>query len=484
MELKPSPSLSEPDIRHGMRLVVRDGLYTEAMTTFTGGTFLVAIAVYLGASNIQIGLLASLPAMTNVFQLLAIWLVRKYRNRRAISVISLTLARLPLLVIGALPFISNGGTSINTLIFLLVFHYFFGSLSGPGWNAWMKDLVPPHELGTFFAHRSRLLQILNVILSLSLALVIDHAKLRYPDQEVFLYALMFLVGGTLGLAGVYYVSKTPEPEVKITGDHILGMLRRPFRDINFRRLLYFQVSWTFALNIAVPFYSVFILRSVGLPLSYLIGFNLLTQLSSIISIRMWGRFSDLFSNKAILKVCAPAYAMCILCWPLLSLSTSLAWLFPVLSVIHVVTGLATAGINLSLGNIGLKLAPRDASMAYIVARSMALAAISSLAPLAGGFLADIFQGQWIHWDFEIAGIHIHVLDLKEWAFLFPIGSLLAMVSLRLLRYIREEGESDRAVVVGSIRKEINGSFTVNFVKIILFKPSMLFGYLRRRIRGW
>src|SRR5688572_9068545 len=119
MNFKPSESLSPGQVNRGLNLVIKDGLAAEAMSTFTGGTFLVAMALQMGASNFQIGLLAALPTLTNVFQLVAIWLVQRYNNRRAISVLSNLFARFPLFIIGLLPFLFTGGTSIQVLIFLL-----------------------------------------------------------------------------------------------------------------------------------------------------------------------------------------------------------------------------------------------------------------------------------------------------------------------------------------------------------------------------
>src|SRR5215213_5278072 len=180
MNLKPSETLSPKEINKGLNLVIKDGLTAEAMSALTGGTFLIALALQLGASNFQIGLLAALPTFTNIFQLLAIWLVQRYNNRRAIAVLSNILARFPLLVIGLLPFLFSTTTSIQVLIFLLFFHYFFGSLAGASWNSWMKDLVPEEKLGTYFSHRTRLTQTLNVVLSLFLALVLDYIKVHNP----------------------------------------------------------------------------------------------------------------------------------------------------------------------------------------------------------------------------------------------------------------------------------------------------------------
>ncbi|HYF71129.1 MAG TPA: MFS transporter, partial [Ohtaekwangia sp.] len=98
--LKPKPALTEEEVNRGLKLVIGDGLAAEVMTTFTGGAFLVAMALLMGASNFQIGLLAALPMSTQMFQLFSIWLVRRFNNRRAVTVFSSLLARLPLLVIG------------------------------------------------------------------------------------------------------------------------------------------------------------------------------------------------------------------------------------------------------------------------------------------------------------------------------------------------------------------------------------------------
>lgn len=121
MTLKPSTNLTEKQIQSGLGYVTRDGLCTEAMAAFTGGTFLIAMAMKMGASNVQIGILAALPTLSNVLQLLSVWLVQKFNNRRGICVICSFLARFPLLIIGVLPFLFSASTSITVLIFLLFF---------------------------------------------------------------------------------------------------------------------------------------------------------------------------------------------------------------------------------------------------------------------------------------------------------------------------------------------------------------------------
>jgi len=57
-----------------------DGLTTQAIATLTGGVFLVAFALKLGASNLVIGILAAIPPLGQLIQIPAIYIVEKYRS--------------------------------------------------------------------------------------------------------------------------------------------------------------------------------------------------------------------------------------------------------------------------------------------------------------------------------------------------------------------------------------------------------------------
>lgn len=251
MTLKPQNELTERDLKRGLVMVIWDGLASEVVTSLTGGAFLVAMALLLGANNVQIGLLAALPMITNIFQLLSIVLVRKYQNRRAISVLCLASARIPLAIIGVLVLL--GGGSIHMLIFFLFFHFFFSSVSGLSWNSWMKDMIPEKMLGEYFSRRSRYTQTLNVALSIVLALLLDFIRSRYPAHELTTFAVFFMVAGIIGVIGAYLLSRAPEPQSYLSKARLFTLLKMPLKNENFRRLLVFNSAWVFALNIATPF---------------------------------------------------------------------------------------------------------------------------------------------------------------------------------------------------------------------------------------
>lgn len=103
MKLKPEETVTDNQLNSGLKLVITEGLSAEAMVVFTSGTFLTAMAIHMGASNFQLGLFAALPTFTTIFQLLSIWLVQKFNNRKLVTSAFNFLARVPLLAVGIMP---------------------------------------------------------------------------------------------------------------------------------------------------------------------------------------------------------------------------------------------------------------------------------------------------------------------------------------------------------------------------------------------
>lgn len=468
MKLIPSEDLSEAQVQRGLHLVIRDGLAAETMIVLTGGAFLTALALQLGASNFQIGVLAALPTFTNIFQLLAIWLVQRYRNRRAIAVVGGVLARFPLIMIGLLPWLFSGGASLYALISFLCFHYFFSSIVGASWNSWMKDLIPDRILGTYFSRRTRLCQTLNVTLSLLSALAVDYLKSHYPGSEVITYTAMFLLAGLAGMLGVWALARVPEPALQAVDENVFRQLRKPLQDVNFRNMLLFNACWIFALNLATPFFNVYMIQSLRLPLSGIIALGILSQVSSICAVSIWGRYIDRYSNKNILYICAPVYICCLLAWALTALIPSFTGIIALLILINIGTGVSNAGITLSLNNIGIKLAAKEQAMVYLTAKNMIIAFASAAAPLLGGLLADSFTS----WQQTLTGPLQH---LQTWNFFFVFSALFAILAMRMLRSVKETGEVSRNIItlrmIAGFRYRIKDVHSGQVLRRILYTPA-------------
>jgi MFS family permease len=491
MNLLPSENLTEEQRKSGLKFIVRDGLAAEAMATLTGGAFLVALALNFGASNFQIGLLAALPTLGNIFQIAAIYLVYHYSNRRAITVYSSLFARLPLLLISFLPFLFSSSVCLNLLILLLFFHYVFGGMSGCSWNSWMKDLVPEEMLGTYFSNRSRLIQILSISLSLACAFLLDHIKTRYPVYEIPTYSVMFFIGGLCGVYGIYMLIKTPEPKIIGIKTNLLKLFKNPLKNVNFRNLLIFNSCWSFAVNLAAPFFSVYLLKMLHMKLSYVVAFSILSQLTSILFIRVWGRYSDKYSNKSILKICGPLYLACILAWTFTTMPQEHLFSIPLLVLIYIFNGISTSGINLALSNIGMKLAPREGdAIVYLTVKGMINAFFAGIAPVIGGFFADFFAIRELSWNIEwkspTGNFVLHTLELQQWDFFFLFAFVLGIFALYRLTFVKEKGEVRKRVIMAEIFSELKSELRTNAslagAKSMVHIPFAFYSLIKRKRR--
>src|SRR5690606_21606067 len=113
-------------------------------------------------------------------------------------------------------------------------------------------------------------------------------KSQYPQFALNTYAIMFMVGGSVGIIGAFVLARVKEPISIMRRENMFKLFKQPLCDGNFQRLLAFNSAWVFALSIATPFFTVFMMKSLNLSLSYIIGLTILSQLASIFTIRMWG----------------------------------------------------------------------------------------------------------------------------------------------------------------------------------------------------
>lgn len=480
----PSDNLTEAEVERGLKQAVWDGLTTEMMVSFTSGVFLVAMALLLGATNFQVGLLAALPTATNIFQLISVGLVQRFNNKRLICVVCSFLARLPLVVLGLwllLPWPRN----FPVLFFFLFLYYFFGSVAGPAWNAWMKDLVPESRLGSYFSRRTRYSQLLSILLNLALALLLDLVRRHEAGKQPYVYAVFFAMAGAIGIVGVYFLSQVPERRASVSNLSIGLLFTLPMKNRNFRKLLLFNCAWVFSVNLALPFFTVFMLRTVHLPVSLIMLLTISGQLAGIFSLSLWGTFADKYSNKTIILLNAPFYISCIVAWCFVGIYSRMYPNLVLLFAIHIVMGFSNSGITLALTNIGLKLAPMQDSIVFLSVKNIITAFFSALAPMLGGVLADGFAKINIDVSIRLAGPGFHkiyrLVTLHEWGFLFLIGAILSLIALQLLNQVKETGEVSKDIVRRILRINVRRNMKEYFlIGNILEIHSHLVNILRRK----
>ena len=101
----PSPTLTTHEVQRSLRLMIWEGVASGAMFSLGSGGFMAAYALALGANNLQVGLLAALPFITQIAQLPTILAVERFRKRKLIQIPAMLATHALWLPIGAVPFL-------------------------------------------------------------------------------------------------------------------------------------------------------------------------------------------------------------------------------------------------------------------------------------------------------------------------------------------------------------------------------------------
>jgi len=459
--LKPKPTISDKDIALGLHWFTLEGMAALGFFSITTSGFLVAFALALGANNLQIGILAALPFLTQTLQLPAIWLVEKFRKRKVIALMTWLPAQLLWFPIALIPAFAKtpSGIAISLLLVLMAVRGLLAAISNCGWNGWIRDLIPQKMLGQIFSRRLILSTVAAVGFSLGAAFFVDFWQGRTTGQSAILgYTYVLLFGALfLGLASPIFMALMPEPLMQPSLESqpsIWARLSAPVRDRNFRQLIQFLFSWGFASNLAIPFFAVYMLRRLGLPLSWVIALSILSQFFNILFLRIWGRFVDRFGSKAVLSLCASLYLLVIFGWIFTTMPERYVLTIPLLLVLHIFAGIANAGVTLTVATIGLKLSPKGEATSYLAGASLATNLGAGLGPLCGGLLADFFSTRQLDltvtWASPLNNAEFSALNVAGLEFLFGIAFIFGLITLGTLATIREEGEVSREVLLESL----------------------------------
>lgn len=451
------PTLDEQDYRRASQGLIADGICSTSMITLQGGPFLGAFALALGATNYDIGLLASIVFLSQFAQVGGLLLVERFPRRRALVFVAAGLSRLIWLFIILIPvlFYDRG---VTFLMQWLLIASLVGALAGPAWNSLIREIVPQENMGRLFGRRMAVSTGFALALTLVGGYFVDLWKGWFPDAPLYAYSILFLTGMAFGIVGLGAIYRLPEPTVEpAPAQGLVKLLTKPATDPGFRGLLIFIAFWNFAINLAGPFFIVYLLDRIGLSMGLITALVVLSQVTNLVFLRIWGKLADRYSNKSVLAVSGPMFLLAILLWTFTTLPERYVLTMPLLVVIQILSGVSVAGVSLASANIALKLSPQGQAQSYMTLYGLAGAVTGALAPMIGGVFADFFSARelsiQLNWADPEAAHQVYAMSLRSLDFLFLLAFLLGLVSLKFLRRVAEHGEVDEKVVRDELMTE-------------------------------
>ena len=246
-------------LRQNLRASLTDGLAYSLMVGL-GESFLSAFVLARGYSAFAASLISTAPLFVGaVLQLFAPYGIRRLGSYRrwvlfTASMQTLTLFGLALATRFAISY---------TAIFIIVSMYWASALStGPAWNAWLSQIIPPKVRVRFFSHRSRWSQLLT-FLGLAFGGFVLH-RFAQEDKLMNGYTTIFVLAALARVASLMALGRQSPPRgqvAKSESTNLWGMPRL-FAESHLKKFMLFMLLFQTATNLSSGLFTPFMLAEM------------------------------------------------------------------------------------------------------------------------------------------------------------------------------------------------------------------------------
>jgi MFS family permease len=383
------------------------GIFGSAHFTTIGGVAYVGFIFKLGVSNFVYGLLISLPFLTVLFQLFASYYVETHRRRRRFFLFMASGQRLTWLLVAALPWMippQYRDARVFTLLVFVMLASAFGNAASPAWTSWLGDMVPAHIRARYFGNRAALGTVTAIIVSALVGWILDHNK------GYVVYSIIFASAALFGWCDMLTLSLVRERKMPPRADppwRLRDVIKEPLRDKPFRGYLLYSFSSSWAASIAGPFFWRLAIQHLQIG-NFWSNMYIMTvpMMFVALTLPLWGGICDRFSSKPVVALGNLLVMLCPMAW---LIATHTAF-HPALIAAAVISGIASAAIQVSELNMLFSLTPRQSRSAYMAMLAIASSLALAIAPILGGWLSDRLHTVHIHFaGREFISLHFLII---------------------------------------------------------------------------
>jgi MFS family permease len=386
------------EVERAAKLSYAQAMLGSVYAASTGGMFLIGYALALGANNVQIGLMSTIPMLAVVVQLISSFFVERGFSRKKLTVLAslcnvsgwAAVALLPVMVKSSAP-----GVRIAVLIALIAAINAFAHLLGNARASWIGDLIPADMRGLFFGKMTMYAGFVGVFFALAEGKFLDRVK----DAGTSAFGWLFAFGMFFGLVSLLLF--LPQSDVPLEDDerkrnlmqHVVGT----FSNKPLMVLMAFATVWSLQ-TIATPFYATYLLRDLRVPFLGVGAINAAGALTILLSSPFWGQVVGRYGCRPVIVVTVLATAPTMLVWLFVDRAVlAYALVIPV----NLYQGFLLAGTGVALNTLFFKLTPSVGRSAQIAVYSIVVVLIAAPMPTLGGYLTSLLASVHVKTDVRI-----------------------------------------------------------------------------------
>ena len=424
--------LSPAAIERAVKLSYAQAMLAAVYVASTGGMFIIGYALKLGATNVQLGLMTTIPMCAVLTQLLASMFIERGASRRRMTIMASMLNVSGWMLIIGLPYLlgrAGADVRIGALIGVITLVTIFAHVAGNARGSWVGDLIPAERRGMFFGRMIMYSALIGAVFAVIEGAFLDHVKMMGIGAFGWLFAFGMLFG--LANAVLFIPQADVKTETHSSGGRLGSMIVETFKNRALLAVMAYGFLWGLQ-AIAFPFYATYVLRDLKVPFLGLGLVNSMVTITMLASSPFWGRVIDRYGCRPVLTACTIFFAPMNLAWIWVNSAQALYF---VIAPINLLVGFAIGGISVSLNTLLFKVTPSAGRSAQFAVYATVAVILAAPMPWVGGHLPT-----WLH----SLGIHA---DLRC---TFYACVLFAAAAAYVSRYIQEPGSRGTSEMVSNL----------------------------------
>lgn len=370
-----------------------EGFPAMVTVTLLGVPFLTGYLLLLGASSFQIGLVLAIPALFNLVQIPAAYVMQHFTNRRLGLIIFAGIHRIFWTLTGAVPFLVSEHFYFELYVIFYSIAFLSNAIGSVIWSSLISDMVPGQVRGRYFGIRSMLLWGTVSITLFVGGYILD----AYPGMDG--YRILFQICAVGSIVNIIALLFYPNmPFEKSTAPNLKLMVKKPFENPVFFRAMIFITGFLFLQNMVVPLFSLIMFSIMELSYFVVSILTIVSTISMMISYYYWGNLNARIPTRKLLFWTFPIIAASCLLWG----ATIIVPAIIVLVLIHILLGIGQGGFNLLMFNFIIGDTPKADRPMYIAVFAAVTGVAAFLGPIIGGYIFDMTE-HWPNW-LQIAGL--------------------------------------------------------------------------------
>ena len=364
-----------------LRVSLIEGIWACIMFGLTGN-YITPFALFIGATNFQIGLLNSIPQLFSSFiQLIADEITKLIKSRVKTISYFVFLHGISWIII-SLIFIVPKPLQVGLFILLITLNSVFNALPSPAWSSLMSDTVEKTKYGEYFSWRNKIMGLVALISSFLAGFFLFIMPNKY-----IAFIILFFVSGICRIISAIYLAKMDDIPIEKSEkkDFSYYQFIKRLPESNFVKFVLYVALIDLTANIAGPFFSVYMLKDLSFSYSTYTIINSAGALSGILTLPFWGKFADKYGNARVIKVTG----LIITILPVL-------WIFsknPLYIIfVNILGGYIWAGYGLATGNYIFDAVSSEIRTRCVGYFNFTVGIFIFLGALTGGFLAKHLPG--------------------------------------------------------------------------------------------